>query len=104
MAKRKSKEGGVNKSQAIREILTSDPHKPTKDVIAALAGKGIKVIPSQVYFIKGKMQHKKRKDIGIRMEKAGLAHPVDLILQVKSLANAAGGMAKLKQLVDALAE
>jgi hypothetical protein len=42
--------------------------------------------------------------IGKRMTEAGVSNPVDLILKVRSLAEAAGGIRKLKQLVDALAE
>jgi hypothetical protein len=104
VAKNKSDNGGVNKSAAIREVLSQNPHSPTQEVVATLSGKGIKVLPSLVYFIKGKLKQKQRKAIGKRMAKAGVANPVDLILRVRSLASEAGGMGKLKQLVDALSE
>lgn len=104
MAKPKGDNGGVNQSAAIRDILTQNPHAPTTEVIALLSEKGIKVRPSLVYFIKGKMKQQKRKEIGNSMAEAGMVSPVDLILSVRKLANEAGGMAKLKQLVDALAE
>src|ERR1700730_9265701 len=104
MAKRKSQNNGINKSAAIREILAQNPQTTTKEVVATLSGKGVKVLPSLVYFIKGKMKQKKRRQIGKRMAKAGVANAVDLILRVRTLASEAGGMPKLKQLVDALSE
>jgi hypothetical protein len=102
MAKRKGRNGGVNKSALIREILTGNPGTPVKEVVATLAGKGHPVQPSLVYFIKGKMKRQKRREIGKRMASAGVANPVDLIIRVRNLAGEAGGMTKLKQLVDAL--
>ena len=42
MAKNKSDNGGVNKSAAIREVLSQNPHTPTQEVVATLSGKGIK--------------------------------------------------------------
>lgn len=105
MAKKKrGRDGGINMSQAIRDLLKENPKASTKEVVETLAGKGIKVLPSLVYFIKGKMKRTRRKQIGKRMAQAGIANPVDLILRVRSLAEEAGGMKRLKQLVDALAE
>ena len=102
MAKRKN--GGVNKSAAIREILIPNPKTPVREIVATLGGKGIKVQPSLVYYIKGRMKQQKRRQIGHQMEEAGISNPVDLILKVRQLAGAAGGMTKLKQLVDVLSE
>lgn len=105
MAKKRSgKDGGVNKSQAIRDVLNKNPKAPTKEVIETLAGKGIKVLPSLIYFTKGRMKRTRRKQIGKSMAQAGIANPVDLIVKVRHLGHEAGGMKKLKQLVDALAE
>lgn len=104
MAKRKGPNGGVNKSAAVRELLTQSPKMPVKEIVAAMAAKGLKVQPSTVYFLKGKMRRKQRKEIGKRLVSAGVVNPVDLILKVRSLAGEAGGIKKLKQLVDALAE
>ncbi len=110
MAKRKEQNGEVNKSAeinksaAIREIFDQNPKTQVKEVVATLGHKGIQVQPSLVYFVKGKMKHARRKQIGQSMAKAGIANPVDLILRVRGLAEQAGGMTKLKQLVDALAE
>ena len=105
MAKKKnSPDGSVNRSQAIRDLLAQNPKMASREVVAALAGRGIKVRPSLVYFVKGKMRRSRRRQVGRRMAEAGVASPVDLILKVRSLAQQAGGMGKLKQLVDALAE
>ena len=104
MAKKNGPNGSLNRSQAIRDVLTENPKMPSKDVVTALAGKGIKVRPSLVYFVKGKMRRTRRRQIGTRMSEAGVANPVDLILKVRSLAEQAGGIRKLKQLVDALAD
>lgn len=102
MAKRKGRSGEVNKSALIRDILTQNFATPVKEIVSTLAGKGHSVQPSLVYFIKGKMKRRKRREIGKSMAKAGVANPVDLILRVRNLAGEAGGMTKLKQLVDAL--
>lgn len=105
MAKKKaSGDNSITKSQAIRNVLTQNPKMSSKEIVSTLAGQGIKVLPSLVYFVKGQMRRTRRKQIGKRMTEAGVANPVDLILKVRSLAGQAGGMAKLKQLVDALAE
>src|SRR5688500_12860594 len=102
MAKRKN--GEVNKSAEIRNVLSQNPKTPVKEVISGLGARGIDVLPSLVYFIKGRMKRQRRRQIGRTMAKAGIANPVDLILKVRVLAGEAGGMSKLKQLVDALAE
>ena len=104
MASRKGRNGEINKSALIREILNQNPATPVKDIISTLGAKGHEILPSLVYFIKGKMKRRKRREIGNSMAKAGVANPVDLILKVRSLAGQAGGMTKLKQLVEALAQ
>jgi hypothetical protein len=104
MSKKRVGENSVNRSQAIRDIFGQNPRTPTAEVVSTLAAKGIKVKPSLIYFVKRQMRRNKRRQIGKRMAEAGLANPVDLILKVRSLAAQAGGMSKLKQLVDALAE
>ena len=93
----------VNRSQAIRELIARDRQIPTKEIIATLAARGIKVQPSLVYFTKGRMKRARRKQIGRNMAQAGVANPVELILKVRQLGEESGGMSKLKKLVDALA-
>jgi hypothetical protein len=110
MAKQKISRNGaaVNKSAAVREALSARPEATAKEIMGDLAQKGIKVEPSLVYFIRAKLRHKVKKQKRQRIiegtKKAGIVDPVKLILQVKSLAQDAGGIKHLKQLVDALAE
>src|SRR5438105_3509405 len=98
------KRNGVNKSQAIRDLFTENSKASVKDIINTLGERGIKVQPSLVYFIKGKLKRLRRKQIGRRMKEAGVINPVELILKVRSLSREVGGIGKLKQLVDALSE
>lgn len=105
MAKKKS---DVNKSAAIREILGKNPKTSVSEVVATLAGQGIKVSNNLVYLIKSKMGARRRKmkrQKAVAMSNsAGIANPVDLIRGVRVLAEKAGGIRKLKELVEILAE
>jgi hypothetical protein len=51
----------VNKSQAVRDILEKEPKNPVKEVVAALAGRGIKVSANSDYMLKSKAKAKGRK-------------------------------------------
>jgi hypothetical protein len=97
-----------NKSAAIRGILTADPNAPTTGVIAELGGKGVKVSPTRVYYVRSKLkqagQKAKRARVAESSRSTGVADPVELVLRVKDLAREVGGMGHLKQLVDLLAE
>ncbi len=108
MAKHRASQNGVNKSAAVREILAANPQTPTREILSTLAGRGIQVSPHLVYLIKSKANASRRKQ---KRQKAlenskelGLANPVELILEVRKLASRAGGLRRLKQLVDVLAE
>jgi hypothetical protein len=98
----------VNKSAAIRDMIVQHPDAGSKEVVAFLGEKGIKVQPSLVYYIKSKQRQQKRRQkrdhVTETSQRAGISNPVALILQVKHLAKEAGGIKSLKQLVDALAE
>jgi len=103
------KKNGVNKSEEIRQLFRSNPTMPVKEVISTLAGRGIKVADTQVYFVKGKMKgrqgrHKKARQMVANVVATGNTDPVKTILKVKAWANEVGGMKKLKALVDALSE
>ena len=104
----KSKSNGVNKSQEIRNALKDNPKAKSSEIVALLAAKGIKIAPSLVYMVKSHMkrkQRRQRRELATSTSKAlGIANPVDLILKVKALAGEAGGIRKLKQLVDVMAE
>lgn len=102
------RKGGLNKSQAIRDLLEQNPRAKSKDVVAELAGKGVKVSQNLVYLIKSKSKARKRRAKRQKAIAAGAAsgngNAVELVMDVKRLAQKAGGMRKLKQLVDILSE
>ncbi len=107
MAKQKE---SVNKSAAIRELLKQNPKMATKDIISTLAQQGIEVKPGIVYFIKGRMKKGKGRKARAKAEastdniKAVKSDPVGIIRKVKNLASEVSGMAKLRALLEALAE
>ena len=103
-----AKKATVNKSDAIRGVLASTPKATSKEIVAALAEKGIKVAPSLIYFVKSKASHARRKTrrdtAAATLRTSGMANPIELVTRVKALASEVGGMKHLKQLVDLLAE
>ena len=110
----------VNRSQAVLDYLATNPEAPAKEVVKALAANGIKVNDGLVYAVKGGMKEKKRRKARVvKAAKAAAAvgggnevgngvvaktDALTMIREVKALAQKAGGYAKLKELVDALAE
>jgi len=108
VAKRKNSPDGVNKSALVREVLQKDPKTPTKEVVGALGQRGVEVSPKLVYLIKSKLRHKRRRAQRARAVEAsrdaGLADPVELVREVRRLAERAGGLKRLQALVDLLAE
>jgi predicted ATP-grasp superfamily ATP-dependent carboligase len=97
----------------VREILAANPEMKAKEVVAAMTAKGHKITDNLVYFLKGKSSAKKaRKKRVVKAAKAAhvtgvtgtKADALTMIREVKALALKAGGYAKLKELVDALAE
>src|ERR1700681_4690994 len=108
---RKHQSGEVNKSEAIREILTKNPEATASEVTTTLAGKGIKVAPNLYYFVKGKMSGRKGRrkkarqmveNVTATMSNSGPPKTSDVvatILKVKHLAADLGGLKKLKALV-----
>ena len=107
MPKRKN---GVNKSQAIREVLEQNPKAKASEVVTLLAKKQIQVKPGLVYMIKGRLaqmksqKNRKAARVARAGQKTGSGDPVALIIRVKELARDAGGMEHLKTLVSVLAE
>jgi hypothetical protein len=99
---------GVNKSEAIRGFLAANPQASSKEVVAGLAEKGLKVAPTLVYFIKSKQNQAKRRAKRDRVaessRKTGSKNPVEIVLRVKDLSREVGGIKNLKMLVDLLAE
>jgi arginine repressor len=103
MAKKKS-----TKAAAIREALAKQPKASAKDIVKALAARGVKASAAHVYMIKSLSRKKARKAKRAKAvavsRQAGHADPVALIVEVRRLAEKAGGIRQLKQLVDVLAE
>jgi hypothetical protein len=103
-----TKDGGVNKSEAIREILATDPTMTAGEVVAALKQRGIKASANLIYLVRTKARAKrrraKRQQAVANGAAMGIANPVDLILEVRQLSARAGGIRHLKKLVDVLAE
>ena len=110
MAKKAPSENGtpVNKSQAIRDFLKGSPKAGTKEIVAGLAEKGIKVGPPLVYLIRSKTNHAKRRANRKRFDessgRSGKVNPVELFVKVRDLSREVGGIQNLKKLVDLLAE
>lgn len=78
---------------------------PVKEIVSALAARGIQVNPNLVYLIKSKMNSQQRRQRAVATgQRAGVTNPAELVRKVKELAAEAGGLSSLKQLVDALAE
>lgn len=100
--------GKINKSAKIREIHAQNPKAKTKEIVEILGQKGLSVHPNLVYLVLSKMRGRKRRQKRLQAiensRKAGVTNPVELILRVRSVAMEAGGIRKLKALVDALAE
>ena len=116
MARKSTKPGEVNKSEAVRELLKENPAIKAGEVIDTLAKKGIKVNPSTYYLVKGKMKGKKARrkkarqmveNVTATMSSNGPTKTSDVIstiIKVKHLAAEVGGLKKLKALVEALGE
>jgi DNA-binding winged helix-turn-helix (wHTH) protein len=107
MAKAKAQKK-VNKSAAIRDALQANPKAKAQEIVAALAGKGIKVTIPLVYYIRSHSRKKKRRqkrEAAVSASRAaGLSNPVQAVIKVRALASEIGGMKNLKQLVELLSE
>ena len=109
-----SSDAPTSKSAAIHAILKGNRQMKTKDVLSALAEKGISVSEKMVYYVKGKMKGQRGRKKQMVAQVAAIAvataptsanvDAVKTILTVKGWANEVGGLKKLKALVDALNE
>jgi hypothetical protein len=100
---------GVNKSEEIRQLLRANPTMPVKGIVSTLAGRGVKVADTLVYFVKGHMKgkkgrRKKARQMVANMAATGIHDPAATILKVKAMAYEVGGRRELKAFVDALSE
>jgi hypothetical protein len=97
----------VNRSDAVREELAKNPKVKSKEIIATLGGRGIKVSPTLVYYVKSRQKYSRRKAKRERVAEASMRaapNPLELVIRLKDLAREVGGFKNLKQLVDLLAE
>lgn len=98
--------GDVNKSEAIRSVYRElGPKTRTKDVVAALAEKGITVAPAQVSTVKAHMRARRkarREEMGGELfavsSKRGVGGAISAedLLVAKRLAEQLGGVERLK--------
>jgi len=116
MARKSTKPGEVNKSEAMRDLLTKNPEMKAAEALATLAKEGIKVVPSRYYYTKGRLSGQKgqKKKARQMVEKvtatmgANGAAPksasdaITTIRKIKHLAAELGGLKKLAALVEAL--
>jgi hypothetical protein len=97
-----------NRSQAVREVIAENPQASSKEILALLAKKGLKVSATLVYYVRSKQNQQKRRQKRERVAEAsrqtGTSNPVEVVRRVKALARDVGGIRSLKQLVDLLAE
>lgn len=107
MGRKKSGEG-VNKSQAIRDLLATNPKIKAAEAIKELKAKGIDVKTGLFYLVKGKELGSKRRTPKPGHETisapANKGDAVGTILKVKNVAGSIGGLKVLKQIVDILSE
>ena len=98
----------VNRSEAVREALAQNPKAGSREIIALLAGKGVKVSPTLVYYVKSKQNQSRRRarraEVAAESRRTATTDPVELVMRVKQLAAEVGGMRNLKSLVDLLAD
>ncbi len=103
------KKGSVNKSAAVRELLSANPDRPVKEIVETMGSRGLRVTPNLVYYLKAKMRAGKRKKARQRAMAAVAAgngsrgNPIELVRKVKELASEVGGYNKLKELAEILA-
>jgi arginine repressor len=102
-----------SKSSVVRAFIKDNRTMTAKEVVAAMAEKGIDVTEGLVYFAKGQMKGRRKKVKQMVAKVAATtstatptsnADAVKTILKVKGWASEVGGMKKLKSLVDALSE
>src|SRR5690348_3461842 len=95
MAKKKSSNGSVNKSQAIRDALSKDPKASPSALSTELNAQGVAVTPAYVSMIKSSMKSKaKGGRKGRAAGSAGGAITPNDLLEAKKLVDRVGGIEK----------
>jgi len=109
---RRGRQNGLNKSQAIRDILAEmGADARPKDVIATLHGKGIEASPALVTNVIARSGLRRR---GRKLRRGGIlrvrqnAHSdspsMSALLEAKKLVNQVGSISDAKRALDALAK
>lgn len=113
-ARRGRSQGGVNKSQAIRDYLESNTSAAPKDVAAALQGQGVKVssqLVSNVKTMMGKRAKRGRvagpRKVGRRATRRGgrlgvAAISVQNLMDAKRVVEQVGSVEAVRKALDAL--
>jgi hypothetical protein len=106
MAKRRGRKGGVNKTQAILDLLAAHPNGSPKEISAQLAQQGIKASPGYVSTIKSKSKRSKGKRRGRKpgAKASGDKISLSVLVDTKKFAAKMGGVGKLKAAIDALSK
>jgi len=107
MARKKT---GVNKSQAIRDYLSTNPKATGNEITAALAKKGIKVSPGLASNVKYTSGPNRKKTAGkktvVKRRRPGKRSAADLslsdLLATKSLVDQLGGIGEARRALDTL--
>ena len=105
--KRRPKKRTVNKSEAVRDFMNSNPDAKPKEIAEALSKKGIKVTPQAVSTIKFNAAKKSAPKAGRRGRPAAAKNgtvKVDSLLKAKQFAEQLGGVDQAKQALDVLAK
>lgn len=106
MARPKKNGEGPTKADQIRAEIEKNPKAKPRAIVEILAGRGVKVLANHVYAIKAHVKMKGRRQrrdaAGAAAKAAGLANPVQAVLEVRNLASRIGGINQLKKLVDLL--
>jgi len=103
MAKRSK--SNVNKSQAIRDYVSSNPGAKPKEIAVALAAQGVDVTPAFVSTLKSNAKRNAGK-VGRRGRPRAAAGDfgIESLVQAKKLADKMGGVAQARQALNALAK
>lgn len=100
-ARRRGRNGKLNKSQAIRDALAVlGADAAPKDVIARLAKKKIDVSPAHVSNVKAALAG--RRNGGRVSLKRGDVVSVSSLVAAKELVNQAGGLTQARKVLDAI--
>ncbi|MBM4067902.1 MAG: hypothetical protein FJ271_03020 [Planctomycetes bacterium] len=96
----------VTKSAAIREYLKGHRRAKAKTVVAALADEGIEVTEGLVYAAKRSIKGKRKRRLAAaaitKTNPNGAVDAITLVKKVRELAVQAGGIKKLKELLEML--